>query len=239
MLDPDKLLGGLLGSGMRNRGLDLNIGGIGNMGGKAAVGMGLLGVAMAAFEHFTEQKNRSTMEPAMGDPSQPPSSPRAPSSVPPPPPPVGASAPPPPPPGMQTASPPPSAALPAASAHNRAGSNGEATLYLRAMIAAAACDGEIDAQERQHIIGKLEESGLSDDERDFLLTEMSWPMGIDELSAAVEDRQQAIRLYISSLLAIEVDTEAERDYLKQLAAALQLPPELLASIHQRFKIDIQ
>jgi uncharacterized membrane protein YebE (DUF533 family) len=233
MFDPNKLLGGLLGSGMRDRGLDLNIGSFGGMGGKAAVGMGLLGVAMAAFEHFTDQKGGQSSQPAMGGGYNPAGRPAAP----PPPPPTGASAPPPPPPGdaPQAA---PAALLPAEQQQSTGTAEGEATLYLRAMIAAAACDGEIDDQERQHIMGKLEESGLSDDERDFLLTEMSWPMGIDELSAAVEDRQQAIRLYISSLLAIVVDTDAEREYLRQLAQALQLPPELLASIHQRFKIDI-
>ena len=57
MIDPGKLLGGLLG----NAG---NLGSLGDLSGlaknslpgKAAVGVGLLGVAMAAFEHFSEQK---------------------------------------------------------------------------------------------------------------------------------------------------------------------------------------
>jgi uncharacterized membrane protein YebE (DUF533 family) len=36
---------------------------------------------------------------------------------------------------------------------------------------------------------------------------------------------------MASLLAIEVSTEAERDYLQQLAQGLRLDPSVLAEIH--------
>jgi uncharacterized membrane protein YebE (DUF533 family) len=44
----------------------------------------------------------------------------------------------------------------------------EALLYIRAMIADAAADGEIDDQERGKIKEHLERVGLDGEERDFL-----------------------------------------------------------------------
>ena len=58
MFDAEKLLGGLLGSGMDRQGLGSTLGNLASPG-KASVAMGLLGVAMAAFEHFTEDRSSS------------------------------------------------------------------------------------------------------------------------------------------------------------------------------------
>ena len=42
----------------------------------------------------------------------------------------------------------------------------------------------------------------------------------------------AAQVYAASLLAIEVDTDAERAYLARLAQSLALPPAAIAHIHQ-------
>jgi uncharacterized membrane protein YebE (DUF533 family) len=56
MLNPERLLGHLLSGGMRGR----------RVRNRAALGVGLLGVAMAAYEHFSESKKASETGPSAG-----------------------------------------------------------------------------------------------------------------------------------------------------------------------------
>ncbi len=107
-----------------------------------------------------------------------------------------------------------------------------AHLVLRAMITAAKADGQIDASEMQRIVGKLKEGGASDEARSFVLEEMQGPADLDRLIAEVRTPEVAVAVYAASLLAIEVDTEAERDYLRRLAQGLNLTPEALQRVHQ-------
>jgi hypothetical protein len=254
MFDAQKLLGGLLGSGLDRHGGGSGLGDLGNLAklggvggsnlpGKGAVAMGLLGVAMAAFEHFTENKPgapaaagappaRPPQTPGGMPPPAPGAAPPAPGATPPPPPPsAGPASPPPPPPGAAPAAP---AAAPAGGEDLQA----ESLLYVRGMIASAAADGEIDEQERQNILGQLEDSGLDDEERNFLLAEMAKPAGIEELAAGAVNEGQALNLYVCSLLAVVVDTEEERNHLRRLAQALQLPADKLQTVHQRYQVNI-
>jgi uncharacterized membrane protein YebE (DUF533 family) len=113
----------------------------------------------------------------------------------------------------------------------------EAQLYLRGMIAAASADGQIDETERGQILAQLEGAGLDSEARAFLLAELERPADIDTLTGLVHDSQQGFRLYLSALLAIKVDSEAERDFLRRLAGRLHLPAETLAAVHQRYGID--
>jgi len=43
----------------------------------------------------------------------------------------------------------------------------------------------------------------------------------------------AVEVYAASLMAITVDSQAERDYLARLAAALRLPPDAVALVQAR------
>jgi len=106
-------------------------------------------------------------------------------------------------------------------------------LVLRAMINAAKADGQIDDEEIQRILGKVQESGADPEAREFLMAEMQKPMETEKLVAAAKGKPElAAQLYGASLLAIEVDTPAEKEYLEKLAAALGLEPEVTQRIHQ-------
>jgi uncharacterized membrane protein YebE (DUF533 family) len=106
-------------------------------------------------------------------------------------------------------------------------------LILKAMVNAAKADGRIDESEMSRIIGKVQEAGAGQAELDFLKAEMARPMDTDGLvTAAKGNPQLAAQLYAASLLAIEVDTPAEEDYLAQLAASLDLAPEVIRQLHQ-------
>jgi uncharacterized membrane protein YebE (DUF533 family) len=108
-----------------------------------------------------------------------------------------------------------------------------AELVLKAMLNAAKADGEIDAAEIQRILGKLEEAGMDSDARDFVINEMNKPMDLGTIVDAAKGRPQlAAQIYAASLLAIEVDTPAERQYMQQLADGLYLTPEITAHIER-------
>lgn len=107
-----------------------------------------------------------------------------------------------------------------------------ARLVLRAMISAAKADGRIDGQEMARIMGEADKDGITDAERQFLLEEMARPVDIAALAAAVPSPVVGAEVYAASLLAVTVDTEAERAYLRDLAAALRLDGATVARLHQ-------
>jgi uncharacterized membrane protein YebE (DUF533 family) len=109
----------------------------------------------------------------------------------------------------------------------------EARLVLKAMIAAAKADGQIDQTEIQRILGKLEESGIGSEARDFVLAEMGKPLDMGWLTAAAKGNPQlGAELYAASILAIDVDTPAERQYLQNLAQGLGLGSDVTAHLEQ-------
>jgi len=202
MFDAEKLLGGLLSQGLRGAG-----GSAARLGGKAAVGTGLLGLAIAAYEHYAQRREAAPGAAAGG----------------PPPPPRAGNAPPPPPPGTRPPSPP-----------ARPAGREEATLLVRAMIGAAAADGVIDAGERGRILARFGSHALSGEERAFLEREFAAPATPEQLGAGVGERRElAGTLYLTAALAVEVDTEAERAWFGRLAAALGLGPAEVERILSR------
>ena len=58
-----------------------------------------------------------------------------------------------------------------------------ALLALKAMIAAAKADGQIDQRERERILGKLKDAGADDETREFVAKEAAAPLDIDDLVA--------------------------------------------------------
>lgn len=216
MIDAEKILGGLLKNSM---------GDMPGLGNKSAVGLGLLGVAIAAAEHFME-KREAAPPPPPGGFSRPNAGP-----VSSPPPPPGSSFPvpgtrgqgqiPPPPPGTATASPP---------------DTDQAVLLVRAMIASANADNRIDQEEKRRIMLRLEALDLSEDEKRFLERELARPLDMDAIIEQVSNPELARKVYAVSLLAIEVDTEEEERYLKELAIGLGLDENTLDEIHAQIGI---
>jgi uncharacterized membrane protein YebE (DUF533 family) len=168
---------------------------------RMAVGMGLLGVAIAAIEHFGAQQGAGT-KPAGGRPL-------------PPPPPPGM---PPPPPGVPEADP---------AARER-----EAVLLVEAMAAAAHADGALDDEERARIVTRAQQAGLAADELAVVERALASPPPAAEVAARVATPAQAEQVYAASLMAVRIDSDAERTYLADLAARLHLAPETAARLHR-------
>lgn len=218
MFNPEKILGGLISSGMKRK---PNKGFI-----SGGVALGLLGVAMEAVDHFMKQPQPQP-QPSASPPS------------------MGPSLPPPlPPPGKQPASlatamppPPPSANAAAAVSTPAADSQQETVLLIRAMIAAANADGVIDASERAAILERLKTADLTADEHAFIVHELLAPKDVEQIVAAVTSPTMASHVYSASLMAIEVDTEVERAYLQTLALRLNLDETTIGAIHRQCGLE--
>jgi uncharacterized membrane protein YebE (DUF533 family) len=105
-------------------------------------------------------------------------------------------------------------------------------LVLRAMIAAAKADGAIDEGEIQRIVGRIDDDGVSPTEKQFLLAELRKPLDLRSLVESVPSTAVAAQVYSASLLAMDVDSEAEAAYLRRLAAELGLDAATVARLHQ-------
>ena len=114
-----------------------------------------------------------------------------------------------------------------------AGQENLALVLVRAMIAAARSDGRLDAQESQAIFQRIESLGLAPEEQALLLAEMGRPVDMDAIVNSATCPETAAEIYLASLLAVDVDTPAEKSYLAMLAARLNLAPELVAELHRQ------
>lgn len=103
---------------------------------------------------------------------------------------------------------------------------------LRAMIAAAKCDGMIDAAEQQKIFSQLGQQGLSAEDKAFLLEELGRPLDLDSIVNSASDPLVAAEVYAASRLVIAEASPAETAYLGLLAARLQLDPALVRQLDQ-------
>jgi uncharacterized membrane protein YebE (DUF533 family) len=107
---------------------------------------------------------------------------------------------------------------------------------LRAMVAAAQADGRIDEREREALHERVDALELSGPEKAELIAQLGRPVDMNELALAARSPEIAAEIYTASLLAIEVDTPAERAYLAMLAARLELPHAQLSSIHRELGV---
>jgi uncharacterized membrane protein YebE (DUF533 family) len=106
-----------------------------------------------------------------------------------------------------------------------------AMLLIRAMIAAANADGEITPDERQRITSKLDQAGAGPEERAVLERELENPRSVDQIVREARDQETAEQVYLASRLAMSPDTAAEQAYLDFLAARLQIPADRLNELN--------
>jgi uncharacterized membrane protein YebE (DUF533 family) len=113
-----------------------------------------------------------------------------------------------------------------------------AQIVLKGMINAAKADGQIDPNEMQRIVGKLQEAGMDEQTKAWIMTEMSRPLNLDAFAAEIPSQEVAAEVYAASLLAIEVNTDAERRYLTQLAQKTGLHPMVAQHIQQSMQVTV-
>lgn len=106
---------------------------------------------------------------------------------------------------------------------------------VRAMIAAAKCDGHIDAEEHGRITAAIAEQNLTAEEKGFLLDAFAAEADPLAIARLARTEEQGAELYAASRLAIDPDVPAEHQYLARLGGALGLPSALVA--HLDAKVD--
>jgi uncharacterized membrane protein YebE (DUF533 family) len=106
-----------------------------------------------------------------------------------------------------------------------------AMLLIRTMIAAANADGQITPDERQRIASRLEQAGAGPEERAVLERELDNPRSADQIVREVKDQETAVQVYLASRIAMNPDTAAERAYLDFLAARLNIPADRLSQLN--------
>lgn len=113
-----------------------------------------------------------------------------------------------------------------------------AQLVLEGMINAAKSDGQISPDEMQRIVGKLQENGADAGLQQWVLQQMQTPLNVQAFAAEMPNQEIAAQVYAASLLAVEVDTDAERQYLAQFAHASGLHPLVVGQIHQTLGVAV-
>ena len=109
----------------------------------------------------------------------------------------------------------------------------DAEIIVKAMINAAKADGKIDQQEIEKIVGKLDDDGLTKEEKTFFVSEANKPLDLNGVVASAGGQaDMAAQIYAASLLAIEVDTRAEQQYMQHLASGLSLHPQVVSHIER-------
>ncbi|RWR14684.1 DUF533 domain-containing protein [Paenirhodobacter populi] len=108
-----------------------------------------------------------------------------------------------------------------------------AAVLLKAMIQAAKADGQIDANEQARLMDKL--GDVSAEERAFVQAELQAPVDPEGLAKLVPAGLES-QAYMMSLMAIDLDNQAEAQYLDRLARALGLQPAEVNGIHDRLGV---
>jgi uncharacterized membrane protein YebE (DUF533 family) len=99
------------------------------------------------------------------------------------------------------------------------------------MINAAKADGQVSPQEQQAVISRI--SNPSRETINFLQREFSTPLDVREFAWSIPIGMEQ-KVYLVSLAAIELDTAAEANYLRDLAHGLRLTPQTCNALHQQY-----
>lgn len=134
------------------------------------------------------------------------------------------------PPSMGAAPPPMPGTVPSVPAGSAGTEN--AVLLIQAMIAAANADGTIDQEERNNILERLKSVNLSAEEHSFIFQELLSPASLETIVSRVKSPETARQVYAVSLMAIEVDTQTEQNYMNTLACRLGLDDAAVEEIRR-------
>lgn len=115
-----------------------------------------------------------------------------------------------------------------------AGQEALAKVMIVAMISAAKSDGSIDQEEQKKIVSHLGDE-VSEEERQFVLSEMQSPLDVDGLVKSVPRGSEA-QVYMMSLMGIDLDSQEEARYLDGLRQKLELSEQICNDLHQKLGV---
>lgn len=111
----------------------------------------------------------------------------------------------------------------------------EGVLMLRAMIAAAKADGQVDSDERARIADQLDAAGLGAPAREAVLAEFDRDVAPEALAREARDPMLAAQLYAAAVAGAASIEGAERAWLDGFAKALKLDRAATEAIERRIR----
>jgi uncharacterized membrane protein YebE (DUF533 family) len=108
-----------------------------------------------------------------------------------------------------------------------------AALMLSAMIQAAKSDGTFDDDEKEKLLGQL--GDVDAEEAAFVQERLQAPIDIEGLTANTPDGMGQ-QIYAMSVMAIDLDSQDEAQYLHKLATAYGLEPQQVNEIHTQLGV---
>jgi uncharacterized membrane protein YebE (DUF533 family) len=107
---------------------------------------------------------------------------------------------------------------------------------LRALIAAAKADGRIDESEKHLISSEIGKHTDDPQLQQWLNAEVAKPLDPEEVAQSANgDPAVAAEMYLASVMLVDDQQDAERSYLDELAAALNIDPQLQVHLEQQAK----
>ena len=106
---------------------------------------------------------------------------------------------------------------------------------LRALIAAAKADGRIDEPEKKLIYAEIARQTNDPELQEWLDREVQSPLDAASVAQSAQDPGMAAEMYLASVMLIDDQQDAERNYLDELAGALNLDPQLQLHLEQQAK----
>jgi len=106
---------------------------------------------------------------------------------------------------------------------------------LRALIAAAKADGRIDDAEKHMISTEIGRHTDDPELQQWLDDEVARPLDAADVAQSATDPAIAAEMYLASVMLVDDQQDAERSYLDELAAALQIDPDLQVHLEQQAK----
>lgn len=110
-----------------------------------------------------------------------------------------------------------------------------AALMLRAMIQTAKADGGIDEAERAKILETVGDDADAEDIA-FVQAQLAAPVDVASLAKDTPDALRA-QVYGASLMTIRLDSQAEAQYLHELAQAMGLDQPIVNTLHMQMGVQ--
>jgi len=111
--------------------------------------------------------------------------------------------------------------------------NSQAELMLRGMINAAKSDGQLDQAEAQKIMEHMGDA--TEEEIAFVRSEMEKPLDVEGFIASIPPGMEQ-QVYLMSLMGIDLDSQAEAQYLDRLAKGLHIDEQTTNAIHAKLGV---
>lgn len=124
---------------------------------------------------------------------------------------------------------------------NTQGADALSVTLVKAMIAASKADGHIDTTEQMQLFSAIERLELKPQQSQALKAQvfdlMNKDISVEELANEVTTEEERAEVYLAAFLAIDVDTQKEREFLSELGNALLLPSGFPAYLERHATLD--